>query len=249
MRRDKTSSASRLATLALNTALCLGIALAIALPLPAVANAQHDARARAAAGEPASQHLLASLPRDRNALARACLVAAAEAEARIGLPPGLLAAVAVTESAAHPFAIGSADRATYPITQATAERLARTARPGTAGGCFQINIAVHAPGDPSWVFDPWASALFAARKLAGHVEATGGDWGMALARYAGAQTGTEAARLYRCRVAASLAGIGREPPPGLGTGLCRAGEARAAMAKARTLLARANGPAALAEMP
>lgn len=249
MRRDKPSGASRLAPLALNTALCLGIALAIALSSPSVANSQHDARARAAAAEPVSPRLLASLPRDGDALARACLVAAAEAEARIGLPPGLLVAVAVTESAAHPFAIGSADRATYPATREAAERLARTAGPGTAGGCFQINMAVHAPRDPSWVFDPWASALFAARKLAGHVEATGGDWGAALARYAGARTGTEAARLYRCRVAASLAGIGREPPPGLGTALCRGGEARAAMAKARTLHARVNGPAALAAIP
>jgi hypothetical protein len=253
MRRDKPSGASRLAPLAINTALWLGIALASALSLPSVAIAQHDARAWAAAAEPASSRLIGSLPRDRNALARACLVAAAEAEARVGLPPGLLAAVAVTESAAHPFAIGAADRSAYPTTRDAAERLARTAGPGAAGGCFQINMDVHAPRDPSWVFDPWASALFAARKLAGHAEATGGatgmDWGAALARYAGARTGTEAARLYRCRVAASLAGIGREPPPGLGTGLCRGGEARAAMAKARTLFTRANGPTALAALP
>jgi hypothetical protein len=191
----------------------------------------------------------ATLPNDRGTLARACLVAAAEAEARLGLPAGLLAALAVTESAAHPFAIGTARRADYPATQAEAERLARAGGEGASAGCFQINVGVHARETIAWVFDPWASALFAGRKLAAHAEAMEGDWAAALARYAGARPGTEAARLHQCRVAASLAGLGQAPPPGLGTGHCRGGEARTAAAKARTLLARANGPAALAALP
>lgn len=221
------------------------------LSFPAVAEAQQGlerpipARATAVAAEGPR----AVLSGDRGTLARACLVAAAEAEARLGLPAGLLAALALTESAAHPFAIGTATAAHYPATRAEAERLARTTRATAAGGCFQINIGVHAAADPSWVFDPWRSALFAGRKLAAHLAATEGDWGAALARYAGAAPGTEAARLHHCRVAASLAGIGRPMPPGLATASCRGGEARTAQAKARTLLAQARGPTALAAVP
>jgi hypothetical protein len=238
MRRNTPVRVGRLATLA-RSILITGV-----LCFPFVAEAQRATPVAASAERPRA--LLAG---DRATLARACLVAAAEAEARLGLPSGLLAAVALTESAAHPFAIGTATRAAYPATRAEAERLARTAPPGAAGGCFQINISVHAADDPSWVFDPWASALFAGRKLAGHHDATEGDWPAALARYLGAAPGTEAARLYQCRVAASLAGLGRPQPPGLGTLSCRGGEARTAQAKATTLLAKAQGPTALAALP
>lgn len=189
------------------------------------------------------------VPRDRAGQARACLVAAAEAEARLGLPPGLLAAVAVTESAAHPFAIGAPGRAHYPADRAAALRLARAAGPGASGGCFQVNIGVHARRDPAWVFDPWASALFAGRMLARHAAATGQDWGGAVSRYAGVAPGSAAARRQRCRVAASLAGLGHAPPRGLGPEGCGLAEFRTSRAKAVLLAARASGPEALAALP
>jgi hypothetical protein len=246
MRRDKPYGASRLAALA----------LIATLSFPAIAQTQRgldersappNAQAVGEATRPAASR--APLPSDRASLARACLVAAAEAEARLGLPPGILAALSLTESAAHPFAIGTAARSHYPTTHAEAVRIARAAGAGAAAGCFQISIGVHAARDVSWLFDPWASALFAGRKLVRHLEATGGDWAGALARYAGARPESETTRLYLCRVSASLAGMGHAPPPGVGTDSCRAGEARTALAKARTLLARANGPTALAAIP
>lgn len=186
---------------------------------------------------------------DRASLTRACLVAAAEAEARLGLPPGLLVAVSMTESAAHPFAVGTPSRAHYPESRAAAVRLARAAGPGASGGCFQINIAAHAGRDPAWVFDPWASALFAGRLLAGHAAASAQDWGAAVARYAGAGQGTAAARRQRCRIAASLAGLGHVAPPGLGTEGCGRAELNAWRTKAITLAARANGPETVAAAP
>jgi hypothetical protein len=241
MRRDKPNGASRLAALAL---------MAV-LSFPAIAQSEQRLPEQRLPEQRLPERALPErgLPQDRATLARACLVAAAEAEARLGLPAGVLAAVALTESAAHPFAIGTTTQSHYPASRQAAERLVRTAGAGASGGCFQINVAVHAPRNLSWVFDPWASALFAGRKLTGHLAATEGNWGAALARYLGARPGTEAARLYQCRVAASLAGIGHPPPPGLGTAACRGGEARTAHAKARTLLATANGPAALAALP
>lgn len=197
-----------------------------------------------------------AMPQDRWGQARACLVAAAEAEARLDLPRGLLAALALTESAAHPFAVGTPGRSHYAASAAEATRLAARAGEGASAGCFQINVGVHARRDPSWVFDPWQSALFAGQKLARLAATASGDrgsgeqdWGTAVARYAGARPGTEAASLQRCRVAASLAGLGHMPPPGLGTAGCRAGELRVAQAKARTISARANGPEAVAALP
>lgn len=189
----------------------------------------------------------------RAGLAHACLAAAAEAEALLGLPRGLLAAVALAESAAHPFAIGSASRSRYAANREEALRLARAAGPGASGGCFQINIGVHARRDLAWVFDPWASALFAGRMLARQAaagpRAGAPDWGVAVARYSGAAAGSEAARRQRCRVAAGLAGLGHPPPRGLGTQGCRPGELAAARAKAVTVAARALGPEAIASLP
>lgn len=232
MRRDTPSGAGRLAALALS------IVMSGSLFCPVIAHANGRAEA--------TRSLAAA---DRPTLARACLVAAAEAEVVIGLPSGVLAALAVTESSAHPFAVGTPRMAQYAASAREAQRLARAAGRDAAGGCFQINIAVHAPDNSAWVFDPWASALFAGRKLAGHLAATEGDWAAALARYVGARPGTEAARLHHCRVAASLAGLGRPQPPGLGTLSCRGGEARTAQAKARTLLTKARGPSAVAALP
>ncbi len=179
--------------------------------------------------------------------ARACLSAAGEAEAQLGLPSGLLAAITLIESAAHPYAIGTPERSTYASSREEAVRLARQAPAGASGGCFQINIGVHAKRNPAWVFDPWQSALFAGRMLARHSAERGGDWGHAVARYAGARPGTAAARQHRCRVAASLSGLGHAQPRGLNTEGCRPGEARTARDKAEVIAQAAFGPEALAQ--
>lgn len=185
---------------------------------------------------------------DRAGLARACLVAAAEAEALLGLPAGLLAAIAVVESAAHAFAVGTPARSHYAANRVQAVRLARASGPRAAGGCFQINLPVHAGRDPAWVFDPWASALFAGRLVAHHAAAAGGDWGLAVARYAGAGPGSEAAQRQRCRVAAGLAGLGQALPRGLSASGCNSADHRVWRAKAALLAARARGPEAVASL-
>lgn len=192
-----------------------------------------------------------SIPADPGGQARACLVAAAEAEVQLGLPRGILAALALTESAAHPFAVGTPQRSHYATSREEAARVARRAGDGASAGCFQINVGVHAPDDLAWVFDPWQAALFAGRKLArlAATDSGGQDWALAVIRYAGARPGTEAATLQRCRVAGSLAGIGQVPPQGLVTAGCRPGELRVAQAKARTIAARASGPEAVAALP
>jgi hypothetical protein len=224
------------------------LAAMLCLSFPALADAQrgpgHGSEAQRGAAA------TRAIPADRGGQARACLVAAAEAEARLGLPRGLLAALVLTESAAHPFAVGTAQRSHYAASREEAMRIAARAGEGASAGCFQINVGVHARGDASWVFDPWQAALFAGRKLAGAAVANGDtDWGLAVIRYAGARPETEAATLQRCRVAGSLAGLGHMPPEGLGTAGCRPGELRVAQAKARSISARAGGPEAVAALP
>ncbi|WP_291299356.1 hypothetical protein [Elioraea sp.] len=234
------------------------LAAMLCLSFPTHADAQRglgygdQAQRAEAPREPTEARVVAAnrtIPSDRGGQARACLVAAAEAEVRLGLPRGLLAALALTESAAHPFAVGTPQRSHYASSREEAMRIAARAGEGASAGCFQINVGVHAPEDPAWVLDPWQAALFAGRKLARLASAGDQDWGAAVIRYAGARPGTEAASLQRCRVAGSLAGIGQVPPPGLGTAGCRAGELRVAQAKARTISARANGPEAVAALP
>ena len=204
----------------------------------------------AASADPLPEPPSASAGRDEaRGLARACLAAAAEAEATLGLPPGVLAALAVVESTAHPYAIGTPARSLYPPTRDEALRLARSSGAGAAGGCFQLTLSLHARRDPGLVFDPWASALVAGRLLARHAAAAAGDWGVAVARYAGAGVGSTAARRQRCRVAASLDALGHPAARGLGPEGCRQAETSAARAKAVAVAARARGPEAVAALP
>jgi hypothetical protein len=222
------------------------LALLVGVSFPALFSPAMADGSRAVAP---SRSLPGALPReaigaDRATQARACLAAAAAAEAALGLPRGLLEAVSLIESSAHPFAIGTPERAHYPSSAADAARLARNAGAGASGGCFQINLAVHAPRDTAWVFDPWASALFAGRLLARL--GSDGHWGEAIALYAGARPDSEPGRMQRCRVAATLAGLGKPAPFGLDMGACRIGEARTAQGKARSIAALAGRPITIA---
>lgn len=189
---------------------------------------------------------------ERGALAARCVAAARTAEAVTGLPEGLLVAVAVVESALHPFAVGSERDARYAGSPAQAVRAARAMAPGArsvSGGCFQVNILVHARRTPAWVFDPAESALFAARLLA-DLKLRHGDWAQALAAYNGAPPPSNVGRAYVCRVRAALAEIAPASLAAVRPGSCAAGTARAMRAKAATLLAIAGlDETELAEAP
>lgn len=181
-------------------------------------------------------------PSDRGELAARCIAAARAAEAATDLPEGLLVAVAVVESALHPYAVGSEREGRYPASPTLAKRAAREMAPGArsvSGGCFQVNIGVHARDGAAWVFDPGESALFAARLLA-DLRARHGGWAAALAAYNGAAPGGSVGRAYACRVRAALAEIAPASLPAIRLESCPAGPARAMRAKTATLLALAG---------
>ncbi|MFN7000053.1 transglycosylase SLT domain-containing protein [Elioraea tepidiphila] len=187
---------------------------------------------------------------DRGDLAARCVAAARAAEAIADLPDGLLVAVAVVESALHPYAVGSERDARYARSPAQAKAAAREMAPGArsvSGGCFQVNIGVHARDGAAWVFDPAESATFAAQLLNG-LRARHGGWAAALAAYNGASPGSGAGHAYACRVRAALAEIAPASLPAIRLGSCPAGPTRAIRAKAATLLELAGvGDEQLAE--
>lgn len=191
-------------------------------------------------------------PIDRGELAARCIAAARTAEALTGLPEGLLVAVAVVESALHPYAVGSERDARYPTSPAQAARAARAMAEGArsvSGGCFQVNILVHAKRRPAWVFDPAESALFAARLL-DDLRVRYGDWEGALAAYHGAPPRSGVGRAYACRVRAALAEVAPASVAAVRPGACAAGATRAMRAKATALLAMAGATEVeLAEAP
>lgn len=143
-----------------------------------------------------------------------CASAIQVAELRHGLPEGLLQAIAIVESGRHPFAInlGPEDGARYPARRADAhalilDALGRGERPMV--GCFQVNVAVHAPQDPGWALDPSRAADWAAIYLASHARGPSSDdtrWHAAVVRYQGGR-GASADR-YVCRVAGALNRLG-----------------------------------------
>jgi hypothetical protein len=143
-----------------------------------------------------------------------CASAIQVAELRHGLPEGLLQAIAIVESGRHPFAInlGPEDGARYPARRAEAhalilDALGRGERPMV--GCLQVNVAVHAPQDPSWALDPSRAADWAAIYLASHARVAGSQdtrWHAAVVRYQGGR-GASADR-YVCRVAGALNRLG-----------------------------------------
>jgi len=187
---------------------------------------------------------------DRGDLAARCIVAARTAEAVANLPDGLLVAVAVVESALHPYAVGSEGDARYARSPAQAKAAARAMAPrvrSVSGGCFQVNIGVHARDGAAWVFDPAESAAFAARLLS-DLRARHGSWAAALAAYNGASPSSDAGQTYACRVRAALAEIAPASLPAIRLGSCPTGPTRAMRAKAAALLSLAGvGDEQLAE--
>lgn len=189
-------------------------------------------------------------PDGRGELAARCVAAARSAEAAAGLPEGLLVAVAVVESALHPYAVGSEREGRYAASALQAKEAARemaAAARSVAGGCFQVNIGVHARGGAAWVFDPAASAAFAAGLL-NDLRSRHGSWAAALAAYHGAAGAT--GRAYACRVRAALAEIAPASAAAVQLTGCPAAAARAMRAKAAALLAHAGvAEELLAEAP
>lgn len=188
---------------------------------------------------------------ERGELAARCLEAARMAEAVYGLPEGLLVAVAIVESALHPYALGTERASRFPADARAAKREAETLRRGArslSAGCFQVNLGAHGREAQAWAFDAHASALFAAALLA-DARARGGSHAAALALYHGSVPGSVAAIGYACRVRAALAEVAPASLSALPV-RCPAGPARAVAAKARDLLELAGWSRAdLAEAP
>ncbi len=115
----------------------------------------------------------------------ACLEATRRAEQIHGLPPGLLTALALSESGLHAYALNIGGRAVVPASYEAAAALMRAAAPrrSVMAGCLQVNARVHARGDV-WPLDArlaadWAGGLLA-RWAAEH------NWEEAMRRWHGA---------------------------------------------------------------
>ncbi|SUE43306.1 transglycosylase SLT domain-containing protein [Roseomonas gilardii] len=132
----------------------------------------------------------------------ACLSAAREAEARNGLPEGLLVAVALAESGLHAYALNIGGRSYFPDTPEAARRLVAGARPSQPimAGCVQVNARVHAARS-DWPLNPARATDWAARHLRAKYDGTG-DWGDAIRAWNGGSPRTRDELV--CRVQAKL---------------------------------------------
>lgn len=165
------------------------------------------------------------VPRPSDALRppEQCRAAIVAAEARHGIPRGLLAAIGAVESGRRDPATGQ--RAPWPWTvnaegqgryfDSKAEAVAWVAQARAGGmrsidtGCMQVNMLHHPDAFASLdqAFDPAANADYAARFLASlRAGPAGGDW-MRAAGYYHSQT-PERAEGYRRHVQAALDGAG-----------------------------------------
>lgn len=154
------------------------------------------AHAPARAAEPSA---VAQAPR------AACLAAARRAEAIHGIPPGLMVAIALSESGLHAHALNIGGRAHFPEQAATARALLARAPAGASvmAGCVQVNARVHARGS-DWPLDPRRSADWGAGMLRRfHIDT--GDWTTALMRWHGGSPA--GSRRVVCRVRAKLEAV------------------------------------------
>ena len=131
----------------------------------------------------------------------ACLDATQRAEHVHGLPPGLLTAIALSESGLHAYALNIGGRAVFPGTAEAAASLLRaaTARRSVMAGCLQVNARVHARGE-TWPLDARMSADWAGGLMARWGQELG--WAEALRRWHGGSA-SATPRLI-CRVRAKL---------------------------------------------
>ena len=174
-------------------ALMLASGLLLAMPAAQArpAETRHTRPARAEAEE-----------RSEGSPRAACLSAARAAEARNGLPEGLLVAVALAESGLHAYALNIGGRSYFPDTSEAARRLVAGARPSQSimAGCVQVNARVHAARS-DWPLDPARATDWAARHLRAKYDGTG-DWGDAIRAWNGGSPRTRDELV--CRVQAKL---------------------------------------------
>jgi soluble lytic murein transglycosylase-like protein len=149
---------------------------------------------------------------------RACREAVEAAEREAALPPGLLHAIARTESGRRDPASGRVEPWPWALNAAgmgmhapsRAEAIATVAALQARGirsvdvGCLQVNL-LHHPGafaSLDEAFEPAANARYAARFLRELQGRAGGEWSQAVAWYHSATP--ERGEAYRLRVMANL---------------------------------------------
>lgn len=147
-----------------------------------------------------------------------CRAAIAATEHETDLPPGLLTAIARTESGRRnphtrriepwPWALNAAGIGSHAASREEAMAIVAGLRSrGIASidvGCMQINLHHHpaAFGSIEEAFEPAANVRYAARFLHSLRQRAGGDWGLAIARYHSATP--ERGEAYRLRVLAQF---------------------------------------------
>lgn len=150
----------------------------------------------------------------------ACREAVVAAEQEAALPPGLLQAIARTESGRRDPATGRIEPWPWALNAAgmgmhapsRAEAIATVAALQARGvrsidvGCLQVNLLHHPRAFTSLeeAFEPAANARYAARFLRELQGRAGGEWSQAVAWYHSATP--ERGEAYRLRVMASLGG-------------------------------------------
>ena len=143
-----------------------------------------------------------------------CQAAATTAERTNGLPPGLLTAIAGTESGMRPTALRVGGRGIYPPSQRAAREVAKRAlsRSQTVmAGCMQVNLKVHDPKGELWALEPQAAADWAADYLKALHERLG-SWQLAISAYGGDRGHTYVKRIER-RLDTGLPEEVAEAPP------------------------------------
>ncbi|WP_241665290.1 lytic transglycosylase domain-containing protein [Teichococcus oryzae] len=149
----------------------------------------------------------------------ACRQAIAAAEPGAGVPPGLLAAIALVETGRRsptgspqpwPWSVNAEGQSYYAPSKAAAiSRVRQIQERGVRSidvGCMQVNLLHHPDAFSSLeeAFDPAANLRYAARFLRS-LQAQTGDWGTAIGRYHSGEA--ERGLAYSRRVA--LARLGK----------------------------------------
>ncbi len=169
-----------------------------------------------------------------------CLPIIAQAEDFFRLPPGLLGAIAVTESGRdgtpHPWALNIAGApmmaANYAVAVTKLRRPDGSPRRDVAIGCMQIHMRYHLDRvtSPEWALKPPHNVWYAARFL-DRLHRRYGDWLSAIAHYHGSAPAAQ--RSYLCRVASHLDATSPATRTALGLAGCAAGRHAAAGVRRR----------------
>lgn len=170
-----------------------------------------------------------------------CLPHIRRAEGFYRIPPGLLEAMALTESGQagqpYPWTLNIAGRPVFaPNYEAAARQLRNNRgqpRRDVAIGCMQLHMRFHlAPfGNPEWALLPRYNVWYAARFL-NSLHQTYGDWDQAVAHYNASDP--LAQQRYLCQVARHLRATAPQmSPPACRTAPAEARRRRATMAARR----------------